>query len=636
MNFILCLTLVFVDLFCAATIHVPDLPDSATKLREQFSESQRKVREQHETEISTFRRDFLDKARAQVTKLTNDGKLNEALQIRELMKALEASADSKRDLEVLDSHILNPESGLTAEYREVRKKLVDANREVAKRLARLIDDHKSEMEKLARQLETQGDRDSAQAFADYFKSLPEKTILNGIDLRAARTVPEFPKDFLKASLLYNSTTGAWRQQLDELGKSKVTDVIVELIRIQEELTKAGDLEKAVVVRDFVQMTQTFRHPDQISGLFSNLPPKLPVEASELCKKHKDAWDAETRFLMNSYAELSKAFSECYRPELRSKLEKAPFQEASLWLMQYYTLKQEQPTWLPGTLNPTEPELGLVARALVDKFNDDTSNRMKELDKKEGELRSALFTARKRVSEQDGEKFKASLEILDTWLEANYAQQLRGALVFPEPLMLPESLSREAKLYRDGSIELLKIAREEYQSGLHELEQELQPIRSSHAQEEEFEKAYAILLKLNHLEHHWPPYRIYAQSGGGLGNYSEAFLWDLRDEEYLISRTESQPAIEWLPKSKVALYPDDLPETEARWKFPLGPVPEIHEKLRVDHRSPLKPGDKLACYLHLQWKPVEVTNLTPFGAEVRTGPGVFGKQLIPFPYLKRID
>lgn len=607
MRFFGTIAIVWVAVLSRTAFSLCEVPADVRTLIRTHDDRIRKLSRDSEAQLERLQENLLDDLKKLQTNLTKRALLDEAVEVRRLLRSVfdETGIESRRAVLERSSSLLHEEAVAlvdayllsSASASEMNSKALDEARR----------NKQEALQPLFQKYTQAGDLDASLVIREAMRSDP-----------ASLTSDKEPH----AEFEFSADPNAARQQHDEqlrdmVGRqlTKFTEIIQQLIpKLQvalEKEAKAARLDEALFLRNLIQGLKDGKNSMEQRERLTAAEASAPDSARSAIKESLQKLHEIDTQLGHERASLNLAFSKIIASEVGQTLLGGDLQRSEQALRQYYFLKGETEA-IVALHRPEETTLkDESSRNLMATFSEQTRKRMQAGIHQEEELRSKLIVKLEELSLNSG-LTELQKSALNSVLRFAKADQSKG-LIAMRLLRLSPDLSDSALLliseYRSSLRAMMNELQISQQNAWRELQVLLKPLIQEQVAGGDFIQAYLIQAKLPHLQNlrFELPVKVARQAYSG--HLWDAHLIEVRgDNCFLISYgTDSR---EWLPRSRIK-YNEDDPIVVAdmrRQETPPGPG------IKVTSETELKPGQKAFKFWGSTWHPVTIDEITP--TEVR--------------------
>jgi hypothetical protein len=619
-----------------------DLPPDALKLVDSFEEQAAAMRLQADESADTLlRKVFADLLGLQET-LTKSGKLDDAVAVRDRLKAAEATRDLNIKREILvdkidalpmaaktlirafDLELSSRQSKFNATIEDERKKLV------------------KELTALQATYTKAGKLDEAVAIRDRIASdAPPKSDAK-TETKLTPRKPSLPPIKLSSSnadqfyARYRQDIAAIDAQYSTTVQAKLTRLATKLKSSQVQQTKSGNLDQAVAIRDFLSTAN-----DQKLLLY----PKL-----EALTKSKANLAGDTRQLVDEFlneltvpkqqlaaekVKLNEQYAVAMEPLLIATLVSGDLEKSGVLLSQMSGYR-------PLSFVHYRDRVVLCAEAqvIVDRHVQAMEAPIKAVEEHETKERQMLIAQLKQARDahlaaKRTEDSEAVKKVTDS-LEADSSAGLLGALLVTRGVKMPANEAKLVSAFRDKVMSLKRQLAKDHKPQLEKLRMDLQPVYRAKAEARDFEAAFNVLNHTPGMRASLTSIPIKYAPVLGFPTRSGGTLIDMQQNYGLIRETSGSKREHWISADLMA-----IPGSE---KDIQRPQPELFQGItnqqtsqptgdQVTAKSELEEGQELLCEFAGTWRPVIV--LIP-GSKVRiqwVGSGGHSVEVVERPRLR---
>lgn len=584
-----------------------DLPQEASSRIHAYREAAQKIVKESSGRLQKERILLLELFTADLKQLSADVKLDEAIEIRNLLRRLDQATSAEAKEQVLrDANLQAKTNSQNALLRFQQLELterVERDKSLTEIRRALLQDLNKLMEQFAKTEKL----DEAVSVREQIRSL--QLAAADAPVAASRlddgmTVDEAARvRFQKAEEL---------QQVRNLEtKKELAKLVEKLASEQDKSTRAGNLDCAVAIRDLVNRLKQIPQGELVIASLTNERSKLSGEAIEAMEAFKKTFDASAKRLTESIGQLDREYAPFEAIRVRAQLKNKNSLEAASILSGYYRLLGTQPDWF--SRNKPLPPLSKLAESLFDHFELASQSKLAEANQKEKQARGGLVMelAQSHKKENRNDAEQVALEELIEFFEASHAEGLRGLMLLEIPADLSaEDRGRVSRFQREMR-ELTKELRRGKISQIERLRSEIEPLIDQHLEKNQFPEVYAIICKFESLSPLYEPIPIRIAMHPGFPIRSEALLLEVRGNAYLVRMQHG--AEEWLPKAQVSLD-GKVVEKVADFHPSLGHRFAPGEE--VSANTKLKKGQKGFCFWGSRWYPITIQDIAPTGVLIR--------------------
>ena len=608
MRFLSAAMFVWITALSGSAFSLSEVPADVRSLINTHDDRIRKLSRDSQTQLERLQDTLLGDLKKLQTSLTKRALLDEAVEVRDLLKLVfdKTGIDARRAVLERSSSLLHKEAVALVDAYLLSSASVSDMNSMALVEARKL--KQEELQPLFEKYTQSGDLDTSIVIRDAMRSDPaslsrdkapqEKEFEYSADPNVARQQHE---EQLRNISTRQSTEFSERIQL----------LIPKLQMALEKEAKATRLDEALFLRNLIQGLKDSKNSAEQKERLTTAEASAPDSARSVIKESLQKLNEIDIQLGHKRASLNLAFSKIIASEVGQTLLGGDLRQSEQALRQYYFLKGETEAIL-ALHRPEETTLkDESARNLLSTFSDETRKRMDAGIDQEQKLRSRLIAQLEELllnSELPDAEKTALSSVLD-FAKADHSKGVMAMRLLRVPKDLPESGLVLLSEYRSELRTILNELRISQQNAWQELQVLFKPVIREQVAGGDFIQAYLIQAKLPHLQsiRFELPVKVARQA------YS-SHLWDAHlievrgDNCFLISY--GRDSIEWLPRNRIK-YNEDDPIVVAdlrEHETPQGPG------IKVTPETELKPGQKAFKFWGSTWYLVTIDEITP--TEVR--------------------
>lgn len=597
-------------------VRAEGLPLDAKKVVEAFEKETAGIRKKADDRTSAAQDKLVKKLRELQVEQTKAGLLDEAVLIRDTVRAIEVDQKAART-STFDAKVV---AKLVAEAQVAIREYEDSVSEISKGVTDDLNNKQSAFNtRLKDLLETYtkaGKLDEALAIRSRISSSPVVVATTGAAPSATPVnLGDAGTDFATVERRYREQMTARLLANRKLYKQAADALVLKLATVLTAHTKAGRLDPAIAIRTFSQSLAAEQDSHKLVELAKAQRPKLPADAIALV----DAFIEEATVLQaqaaESVAKLNAAFAPHVEVEARKQLIAGNLEASRQLLTQLFTFrKQDFPFSWAGHYRST-PTLSDKAQPIFDRFAEAKAERLAKANAALEPLRKKwIESLQAALDARPKEDTALVLEQTVELLGSPSTEGLEGLLLFVADNRLPaESLSawKELRTAVKKAFDDLKASGAE---AAKQLATELAPIRDAHITAGEYEAAFIILDRQQNVHLALTPLTVKASPAPGHPFVWDGTVLDTRDGLFLVHYTHRD---EWMPRNRFRVGN----ESEAVSKqmggapqqgfvVPRSPfeTPTDGPGKPVTEKTKLKVGQRLLAYWGSRWLPVIVVEV----------------------------
>lgn len=598
---------VWIVLFSGTAFSLSEVPPEVRTLIKTHDDRIRKLSRDSQAQLERLQETLLDDLKKLQTNLTKRALLDEAVEVRRLLKSVfdETGIEARRAVLERSSSLLHEEAvALVDAYLLSSASASEMNSKALDEAHRI---KQEALQPLFEKYTQSGDLDTSLVIREAMRSDPASLS---------------PENAPRAEFEYSADPNVARQQHDEQLRdlaarqlTKFAETIQQLIpKLQlalEKETKAARLDEALFLRNLIQGLKDGKNPMEQRERLTTAEAPAPDSARSAIRESLQKLKEIDTQLGHERAALNLAFSKIMASEVGQTLLGGDLLRSEQALRQYYFLKGDTEA-IFALHRPEETTLkDESARNLLSTFSDETRKRMDAGIDQEQKLRSRLIAQLEELllNSELTELQKSALSNVLVFAKADHSKGVMAMRLLRVPTDLPESGLVLLSEYRSELTTIFNELRVSQQNAWQELQVLLKPVIREQVAGGDFIQAYLIQAKLPHLQsiRFELPVKVARQAYSG--HLWDAHLIEVRgDNCFLISY--GNDSTEWLPRSRIK-YNEDDPIVVAdmrRRETPQGPG------IKVTSETELKPGQKAFKFWGSTWHPVTIDEITP--TEVR--------------------
>lgn len=607
MRFFSAAMFVWMSVLSATAWSLSEVPADVRSLIKSHDDRIRKLSKDSHAQLERLQETLLDDLRKLQTSLTKRALLDEAVEVRGLLKLVfdETGIDSRRAVLERGTRLLHPEAvTLVDSYLLASASVSEMS---SKALEEARKQKQDALHPLFEKYTQAGDLDASIAIRDAMRSdpailEPDKATKNNFEYSADPKIARQQHEEQLQNLAARQST--------QSGET-IEQLIPKLQLALEKEAKATRLDEAVFLRNMIRGLNDVRNPLEQRQLLTTVEASAPDSARSAIKESLQRLTAIETQLGQERATLNLAFSKVVASEVGQTMLRGDLRQSEQALRQYLFLRGEADA-LAILHQPEESTLkDESVRNLLSIFSEETRKRMNTGHDKEQELRSGMIAKLQELL-LDGEltelQEKAINIVLD-FAKADHSKGLLAMRLLRTPEDLPESGTLLLSEYRSELKNIVNELRMSQQNAWEELNEQLKPVIKEKVAEGDFIQAYQIQAKLPHLRsiRFELPVKVARQAYSS--HLWDAHLIEARGENcFLISY--GRDTQEWLPRNRIKYLEDDpiVVADMRKNETPQGPGK------MVTTETELKPGQKAFKFWGSSWYLITIDEITP--AEVR--------------------
>jgi hypothetical protein len=608
MRFVSAAVCLWITALSGSVFSLSEVPADVRSLIKTHDDRIRKLAKDSQTQLERLQDTLLDDLKKLQTNLTKRALLDEAVEVRSLLKRVfdETGIDARRAILERSSSLLHKEAVALVDAYLLSSASVSDMNSMALAEARKL--KQEELQPLFEKYTQAGDLDTSIVIRDAMRSDP-----------ASLSPDKAPEE---KEFEYSADPSIARQQHEEQLRNVSTRQATEFSEIIQQLipklqmamekeAKATRLDEALFLRNLIQALKDGKNSAEQRERLTTAEASAPDSARSVIKESLQKLNEIDITLGRKQASLNLAFSRIIASEVGQTLLVGDLRQSEQALRQYYFLKRETEA-IFALHRPEETKLkDESARNLLSTFSEETTKRKDAGFDREQKLRSSLIAKLEELllnSELPDAEKTALTSVLD-FAKADHSKGVMAMRLLRVPKDLPESGLVLLSEYRSELRTILNELRVSQQNAWQELQILLKPVIREQVAGGDFIQAYLIQAKLPHLQ----SIRFELPVSVARQAYS-SHLWDAHlievrgDNCFLVSY--GRDSIEWLPRNRIK-YNEDDPIVVAdmrKHETPQGPG------IRVTPETELKPGQKAFKFWGSTWHLVTIDEITP--AEVR--------------------
>ena len=612
-----------------------ELPKNAKSLIDAYERDTAATQKKLSKETLEWRSNVTAKLKALQQNLAADEKLEEAISVRDLVRTFETgkslpatgltsqqkaaaprtirqSVNTQRDVDFTQPL---PKEVIAALPREAQLILIEneyPGDEVTRLESAMQEKSSTLRAKLAELQSThtkKGELDEAVAIRDWVRAHLKADSENS----APAEVGEPPRKDIALGAKNNA-------EIQANYRGAVQDAVSWLARVEEEpfnrllenlksvqsmLSKSGQLEEALIVRDLLRNADSHRGLRKVDFV-RQAQPSVPKDAQKLI----DDFFTEVKPFADKYdaiiSDLNTQMQKPAKDEAKKMLIAGDMENARRALLELYARMNEQFPYLQSHLR--EPlTVPREAQELLDRFMDENQERLDAVDEKEAPLREALL---EKLREARKRNLKAREEIaLDTtiaYLENEYNQGVRGLILFRRSEELTGDLAEMVDEFtRKLHGEFVEL-QEQHQLAFEEMQPKFNDIRKAQAEAEDWKAAFSTICLQQQAPRLFDPVPIMFYRFPHSSRGYEALMVGVRNGIFRVRDQHQRES--WGIREEIRVGDEPAPDPE----FKNRPVPGV----AVTQRTKLLPGQLAMTQSSFTYEILEILEPGPEKVRVR--------------------
>lgn len=620
------LSLVFVATLSvnSLVLRADELPPDLKKVVETFEKETVGIRKKGDDRTSAAQDKLLKKLRELQIDQTKAGLLDEAVLIRDSVRAVEADKKAARLSKFASNAVAKLPIEAQISIREYDESISSISQEVADDLTNKRAAYNTRLKELLAAYTKEGKLDAALAIRSRISSSPEivPTTTGNAAAGTSTGLGEAGTDFATVERRVREISSSRQMENSKAHKQVADGLVLKLADAQATHTKAGRLDPAVAIRDFSQRLAKEQDPYKMVELARNVRPNLPTDAAALVG---DFLEETAKLQITSAENLAKLNAE-YAPhvevEVRKQLIAGDLEASRRLLTLLSSLRKKDFPFSHAGWYRQIPMLSAQAQPLFDRFAETKADRLAKANAELEPLRKKLIeTLQKALEAKPNEDATDALEQTIKTLESESSEGLRGMVLFVADKRLPEASAAAVKEVRTTVKKLFQELNSQNADTAKKFTADLVPVREAHTVAGEYEAAFVMLERQQNAHRSFDPIRVKTSTAAGHPLTWDGTVIDAKDGLYLVNQTHRE---EWLtrdrfrvgnesPAVNVQLGGSSDPRSPVR-PNPFG-TPKEGPGQPVTEKTKLKQGQRLMAYWGSRWLPVTVIESSAAGVKI---------------------
>ena len=605
------------------TLHADGLPPEAKKVVEAFEKETAGIRKKGDDRTSAAQDKLLKKLRELQVEQTKAGMLDEAVLIRDSVRALEAAKLEARHSQFAAKVVAKLPAEAQVAIRECDESVGEIAKGVADDLNAKRAAYNAKLKELLATYTGEGKLDEALAVRSRISSSPMAYAATADAAKSgiAAGLGNAGTDYATVERRYREQLAQRHLESRKAHKRIADGLVLKLAEILAAHTKAGRLDPAVAIRNFSQGLVAEQDPSRMVELARANRVKLPVDAASLI----DGFLEEATGLQTQSAEsLTKLNGELaphVEVEARRQLIAGNVEPSRQLLNQLFGFrKQEFPFAWAGHYRMA-PVLNEQAQPIFDRFAKAKAERLAKADVEQEPLRKKLVeTLQAALDAQPKADATEALEQTVKLLGSDSTEGVRGMLPFVIDNRLPEASLAAVKEFRNAVKKLTLELNAQNAEAAKQFAVELVPVREVLVVAGEFEAAFVVLERQQNAHRSFAPFAVKTSPAAGHPLLWDGSVVDAKDGLYLVIYTHRE---EWLSRDRFRVGNETAAinvqlggsvEQRAVTRPGFG-TPKEGPGQPVTEKTKLKVGQRLMAYWGSRWLLVTVIEVGETGVKI---------------------
>lgn len=574
---------VFLTLWChQRPIVADDKPADLQLMQSQYEQEMAKLKEDQEKQESDLLKKLLSDLKKLQDKYTKETLLDEAVLIRDCLRRL----NELDQFDLIVDSLKTEKDSLPADaiatvdqFMEPAQELITA-RDASLRHA--TESHRTKLRELLDKYTKAGDLDAALAV---------RQVLNGaVGSKSISPAPafkcqpieldlKFPPDFQSAEQKYKEQVARLQQHQREQISMLIMSTKEGLTFEQGRATRAGKLDDAVSIRDFIRLLDAEPAQEKQLELLQGNASQLTGGASAAIDGFRQGHQQIVADVKKEMERLNQAFAPAIEEPIKAALKDGD-EETARQLLERRGILLNRPSI--ASHQHQKPVFSREAQKLVDPFDEATLARKQACEESEIPVRNRLIEGfRGLVSAQPNPNADEGAKAIHTAIEffvADYtAGPQRGRLFVPDD-KLPAAA---VELFDEYCRETMKLEQQlaaDQASAAKALREELRAVVEQHAEANNLVAAWTVLARgseFDRVQFETPV--KFAHVPHWKDHLKDAVVLDVRKNAVRVRESSHHPDGEWFPRGRIRFAPSDT-IAETRFGDPIpGPGSAVTDK-----------------------------------------------------------
>lgn len=622
------------------------LPPSAIRIVEQIERERLQADMEYQEQATKLLTEAIDDLDAMVLERTKALALDEAVAIRD---AIRAAAEVEAVSDKVDK-LTEASKRLSDEARNRVAALVAASvrqdERHEKRLRDFREDRNEQLQAVLEELASAGNLDGALAIRALIEQPDSGLAMQAADTTASGTttsgtvtsgtpatasseslnvskVQIDEKDFKKAYTVYSKAAAELIRGQKEAADKSFAEAISQLSGMQKRVARAGDLDASLAIRDLcTSVEQVASENSALSGKGARLRQivtaqrqKLPDSAAEVADELVTKLETANRQHLEAKSSLDKAYSKPYRVWLGETFNNGDTSAIQNGVREYYQLLGEfekvQQAFRPETIPLPEDVSDAIAHFQAE-WNDHVADAERAHHVRVQKLIDTI-----KAADLKGAQSEAASKLIER-LERDYAKSLMGFLLIPVDKPLPSEVKKDLQTAIAATNAAVGDLWSEYGTRKQAVTAHLKQARLKALADQEFLDAFGIMKADASLGDPFAGVPVKAFVMPTSTHTRNATLIEVAAGRCRIADSPFQPQGHWVDRDEILLEGEDPPDAAARAGRPaFAHYLRAPPTRRVTSSTPLVRGMLIAVQdPHRRWVKATVLQPTKTGAIVQ--------------------